>query len=677
MAELHAEELVARCLEEFRDRRDSTGTADPGEWRDRLGERYGDFLDALEVDAMLSEMVEPAPTREELPRHFGEYLLLDVLGGGAMGIVYEAVHQGLNRRVALKVLRPGLEGDHEALERFLREARACSKVRHPSIVTIYDVGVCDGRPWYSMDLLPGRSLRDLIHEERVPPLTVLCAGIADVADALDALHRAGIVHRDVKPGNIVLDEQGRMVLADFGLARCSLYRTLTLPGQALGTPLYMSPEQVPGCQVPVDARTDVYGLGVSLYEAVAGRPPFRGGDFRVILAQVVGVRPAPLGECVPTVPDAVNRIVLKAMEKRKEDRYRTAAAMRDDLRAFAAGLRVVGRPVSPVCRALRRCRVALAVAAVLVLLSGAYWFFASMEKGHLFIESLPVAEVLIDGQAMGPSPVHVNLEPGEHSVAVVAPGLVQPPLRVRVTRGVTERVAFRPLIPDPDDPEALRRLGEALGVDLSAWTKPGRTRGGQTAGALYPRGVVRAIDLREFAIEFPDPLKIPTGEVRFLLGDEVLAATAAPEGLAFSLGTIPEAVVRRLRPGDRVRWGFWPAEDGGEMPKLSEFVLAEDPLGDFESRLAAVAAGQPAEAISHLRCEMLLRHELYAAAYAEAVRITGSRPMSARAWLVRIESLDAMGLDLSRLRAMDTAKFDALPATEKDRGLSNGRMSRN
>ena len=176
--------------------------------------------------------------------------------------------------MAVKVLRTGFDTSPEAIERFRREAVACAQVRHDNIVEVYESGDVDGRPFYAMALLRGRSLSRLIRSGPMPTPQETCRRLADVADALHTLHEHGIIHRDIKPSNIMIEESGRMVLADFGLARTLVSAALTKTGEALGTPLYMSPEQLMGRGDEVNRRSDVYGLGATLYEVFAGHPPF-------------------------------------------------------------------------------------------------------------------------------------------------------------------------------------------------------------------------------------------------------------------------------------------------------------------------------------------------------------------------------------------------------------------
>ena len=290
---------------------------------------------------------ESLPDAAGLPRRFGPYTLVRELGRGGMGVVFEATDRVLGRRVALKLLADGC--DDEGRERFRREARATAQVRHPNIVEVYARGVIARRPYYAMALIPGRSLDAMARAGTLPRPRELAGRLAEVADALDVLHRAGVVHRDVKPSNIIVERSGRLVLADFGLARFGDAK-LTASGHVFGTPAYMSPEQVDGAPENVDGRTDVYSLGASLYELIAGRPMFLAHEPGGMLRAIREDAPPRLRDRVPDVDGALEAIVLRAVEKRKEDRFESAGDLRDALLAYAAGEPVDGRPVSRASR---------------------------------------------------------------------------------------------------------------------------------------------------------------------------------------------------------------------------------------------------------------------------------------------------------------------------------------
>jgi type VI secretion system protein ImpC len=284
----------------------------------------------------------------QLPGQLGRYRLLGVLGEGGMGTVYKAEDPELRRVVALKV--PRFEGPPRqrdpAVQRFLREARAAAQLRHPHVCPIYDVGEADGRPYVVMAYVEGESLAERLEGGRRCDDARQAAALArQVAEALAAVHALGIVHRDLKPGNILLDRAGQAVLADFGLAHPGGdAEPLTVEGAVLGTPAYMSPEQAAGATRQVGPLSDVYSLGVVLYRMLTGRLPFEGPTL-TILARITSETPPPPSQFRPDLDPVLQGIVLKAMARRPEDRYRDARSLADDLDRWMAGAPVdVGQP---------------------------------------------------------------------------------------------------------------------------------------------------------------------------------------------------------------------------------------------------------------------------------------------------------------------------------------------
>jgi serine/threonine protein kinase/Tfp pilus assembly protein PilF len=257
------------------------------------------------------------------------YRIIEKIGAGGMGEVYLAEDTGLNRQVALKFLSSHLCQDADCRTRFKREAQAAAKLNHPNIVTVYEVSEFNSRPFFAMEYVEGQSLRELIKAKEVPIEWVIELAI-QICEGLHKAHQLGVVHRDVKPANILIDADGRAKILDFGLASVTGSDQLTKTGSTLGTIGYMSPEQVRGEQV--DHRTDIFSFGVVLYELITGRPPFKGDNDAATLHHVTDNEIEPLVRYKTGVPDELQRIIDKALAKAKEMRYQHFDELKSDLK---------------------------------------------------------------------------------------------------------------------------------------------------------------------------------------------------------------------------------------------------------------------------------------------------------------------------------------------------------
>ncbi len=282
------------------------------------------------------------------------YRIIEKLGEGGMGVVYLAEDKHLGRRVAIKFLS---STDHHYRARFIREARAVSALSHPNIATVHDYGETEaGQPFIVMEFVKGKTLSDLLEEGLTIRRSV--ETVASIAEALSEAHEQGIVHRDIKPSNVLINERGQVKVLDFGLVKHlfeqpvsnvdldaeTLYSTQTRSDVIVGTPLYLSPEQATGKQV--DGRSDLFSLGALLYECLTGQSAFSGASVLEIGAQIIHVTPPPPSQINPQVPPSLDRITLKALEKKVETRYQSAGELLRDLRAAAPGLSGDGVPVS-------------------------------------------------------------------------------------------------------------------------------------------------------------------------------------------------------------------------------------------------------------------------------------------------------------------------------------------
>ncbi|MBI2930553.1 MAG: protein kinase [Planctomycetes bacterium] len=394
-----------------------------------------------------------ASARLGVGARFGRYEILAELGRGGMGAVYKTRDMMLDRVVALKVLSDRTIASDEDVHRFRRESKLAARIRHPHLVEIYEAGLIEGVPYFTMEFVEGRTLDDILVEESTS-VGGLAGGLRlsredkirimmKTAQAIHHVHRAGVIHRDVKPGNIIIDVCKEPHVMDFGLAREIRSGTmLTSTGTAMGTPYYMAPEQAAGDVHNLDARTDVYALGAVLYHALTLKLPFTEVSAAVVLRRVIEDDPIAPRQLDPTIDLALEWIVGKAMAKGRRERYASAGELARDLERYLAGAPISARGPSLAGRARRWLvrhptpATAMAVAGVLLSFFVLYLFF---RPGRLTLHTTPGgAEVFIDGDPAGRTPVETQLARGRHAVRMRKPGYRELAFEVDVAGGRSE-----------------------------------------------------------------------------------------------------------------------------------------------------------------------------------------------------------------------------------------------
>ncbi len=350
------------------------------------------------VDATVN-LGSSAPPRPEASeptriRYFGDYEIESELARGGMGVVFRARQISLNRPVALKMILAGQLADATDVKRFYTEAEAAANLDHPGIVPIYEVGQHEGQHYFSMGFVEGQSLAQRLAAGPLPPREA--AGLmVKVADAIEYAHQRGVIHRDLKPGNILLDRNGHPRVTDFGLAkRLQSDSGLTGSGQIMGTPSYMPPEQAGGNRGEVGPAADVYALGATLYALVTGRPPFQAATPMDTVIQVISDEPVPPRRLNPALERDLETICLKCLEKDPARRYPGAAALEEDLRRFLAGEPILARPVTGAERAIKwaRRRPAIATLAGLVALVTALGLGGVLWQWRAAVQARDIAE---------------------------------------------------------------------------------------------------------------------------------------------------------------------------------------------------------------------------------------------------------------------------------------------
>ncbi len=322
---------------------------------------------------------EEETSSESKVTRFGRFILLSEVGRGSFGVVWKAHDPTMDRDVALKILPPTSRDEDQG--RLLREVRAAARLNHPGVVSVYEMGEVEGRPFIVMDLVEGQPFGPALKLKKRAILKIM----VQLADTLQYAHEQGLVHRDIKPSNILITKEGRPVLVDFGLARTiGRDERVTMTGAIFGTPAYMSPEQAGGTPGEVDARSDVYSLGVVFYELLGGRLPHQGSTPYEITQAILNDDPPRLTTLDPRIPVELEAIIFMAMSRSREGRYRSAGEFGADLKAFLEGGMVKARPINSFRRFFRRLRqrplIPLSAVAAGVLIWVGIWLGMKMGK---------------------------------------------------------------------------------------------------------------------------------------------------------------------------------------------------------------------------------------------------------------------------------------------------------
>ncbi len=518
---------------------------------------------------------DPGPT----PVRLGDFRILREVGRGGMGVVYEAEQVSLKRRVALKVLRHGPVADEVAMQRFQREAETVGHLHHTNIVPIFAIGADDGVRYYAMQFIEGSDLGRVAREMRGtgedPDFRRIAEWGLQAADALAHAHQRGVIHRDIKPSNLILDPENRIWLTDFGLARRMDDVSLSLTGAILGTPRYMSPEQVAAARAPVDHRTDIYSLGATLYELVTGRPIFDAASSHEVLSQILHTEPAAPRTLAPRLPRDLETVILKCLAKDPTHRYSTAQALTEDLRAFAAGRPIAARRPRILERASRWVRrhrrlvttSALSGAATLILAFGgafAWRSYTASQLGSLQLDASgtgTLAEILDDqGRTLlplfpVPNETPVRLAAGSYQIRLSAPGVLSETWPIEIT---AKQLAFH----DVNLP--------------SRWLWPPQEFGGPRAVEPVPLD-----DRAGFLVLIPPSNEAgqPVAPTRLRLLDGATAKPLWNQDLAFDASTLPGGDLHEWQ-SLLLHWAIAPNHAGTHIgERVTD--LNRDGAGDF------------------------------------------------------------------------------------------------
>jgi predicted Ser/Thr protein kinase len=483
----------------------------------------------------------------------GRYQVVKKLGAGAFGTVYKAKDKILGRMVAIKTIR--LEGLaaagtslEELMDRFKREAQVSAQLKHPNIVTIYDIGEAGGVSYIAMEFIDGVGLDRVIATGGQLPLERAAMLGAQVADALDFAHRNGVVHRDIKPANIMVEAGDRVKVTDFGIAKVmDSGDHLTMTGSLLGTPSYMSPEQAKGA--PLDGRSDLFAVGCILYEMLAGKKAFRGDSITGLIFKIITEEPPSIREMDPDIPDEMVRIIARALAKTQDARYQTGRELADDL------LSLTRAGTTPT---LRQSETATAAGAAAPLSSPTVITPATL-KGTAVTRAaapapppLPAPPIPIppipQGRAAAPAREHAPRSGAGLMIALIAGGLL-----IALTAAAAGWFLF------------LRKAEQAVATNAGAAPVPGQTQSSLPAGAAVEPEALTPVPVAEPSAPAAEPVPPPTTSAA--APSEPLATTGASPRRVPAGGTVapPPATSRSA-----------PAEPAPRAESSSEYVVLDE-----------------------------------------------------------------------------------------------------
>ncbi|MHC4473504.1 MAG: serine/threonine-protein kinase [Planctomycetota bacterium] len=669
------EERLAGLLVAYESLREEDPDTGVGQLRDEAGELFPELKDLAECLGIVKTSMGEAEDR--IPTEIGRYRVRKKIGIGVSGTVYEAEDSDSGRPVAIKVLRESLALSNVAVERFRREYASTGKLDDPHIVRVLDHGEWNGRLFFVMEFVDGGSLEELLEEietdcgpepgedwlealdrhgvpgaggKNLAPAEAyarrVCALLAPVAHALARAAEAGLIHRDVKPANIMLRGDGRAQVADFGLAKL-VGEEITSTVAVLGTPAYMSPEQAGGRSRDVDARTDVYGLAATLHKAVTLDHPIAAESFGEFLAAIRSQPPKSIREFCPGYPRDLARVVARCLEKSPDDRYPDARSLGDDLARVSAGKRPRLGALPPHRRARRfivqhRAVAASALSLLVLLVLVVYLFVEPAPPARLSVAASPDGLVALDGEVKGPSPWSGEVPSGEHVVRVTRDRYLPAEVRLELAPGEPRPVHVDLVPEDASDRELLMEVIRAHGMDIELppdfVPRPRGVPGGggdwtEAVVVAAPRGDVGASDL---AIHLYRAERLEGLAVELLEGEEVLHRADVPPGQG--LAVLPAAL---LRTGGSYRIRVKSDRDEGSVETEFRVVTAE-PLPAWMT-----ASTEPAARV--LAAAALLDAGRHAEAFAAAMALGEEHPDVSLAWRIALGAMERMHLMSTRL----------------------------